>query len=100
MRHVRIGRRSGQSLARERHTRENEAHSPTRRIFHENGGEWRQRLQPTVLPALRSLREKQQRGLDEFEHTHDLRAKLRGRLQFAVGDEGKRHRSASEAIEK
>jgi hypothetical protein len=48
-------------------------------------------LLPTVLRAWRSLRKQQRLGLDELEHAHDLRAKLRGRLQFAVttvGEEG------------
>jgi hypothetical protein len=74
-------------MARGRHTGENEAHSLTRNISHENGGEGRQRWLPTVLPAWRSLRKQQRLGLDELEHAIDLRAKL-GRLQLAVGEEG------------
>ncbi len=83
--HVHTGRRGGQSLARERHTAEHAAYSPTRTIYRENGAEGRQRCLPTV----QSLRKKPRLGLDELERAHDLRAKLRGRLQFAVGNEGK-----------
>jgi hypothetical protein len=75
-------------MARGRHTGENKTHSLTRSIFHENGGEGRQRWLPTVLPALRSLRKQKRLGFDELEHAIDLRAKLRGRLQLAVGEEG------------
>ena len=93
MRHVRIGRRSGQSLARGRHTRNHEAHSTTRGISHENGGDGEAALAAdaavTVLQAWRSLRKKLRLGLDEFEQAHDLRAKLRGQQQLAVGDEVK-----------
>jgi MoxR-like ATPase len=82
--HVRIGRRSGQSLARKRHTGEHEAHSPTRRTFRDNAAEGRQRWLPTVM------RKKPLVAFDEIERAaHDLRAKLLGRLQYAVGDEGK-----------
>jgi hypothetical protein len=38
---------------------------------------------------LRSLRKKLRLGLDEFEQALDLRAKLRGQQQLAVGDEVK-----------
>jgi hypothetical protein len=68
VRHVRIGRRSDQSLARERHTGEHEAHSPTRRIFRDNAAEGRQRWLPTVM------RKKPLLAFDEFEHAHDLTA--------------------------
>jgi hypothetical protein len=51
-----------------------------------------------VRAAWRSLREEPHLGLDKLERAHDLRAKLRGRLQLAVGDEGKWHASASEVI--
>jgi len=81
--HVHIGRRGGQSLARGRHTAEHEAHSPTRRTFRDNAAEGRQRLLPTVM------RKKPLLALDELERAHDLRAKLLGRVQLAVGDEGK-----------
>jgi hypothetical protein len=47
--HVHTGRRSGQSTARERHTGDNEAHSPTRRTFRDNAAEGRQRLLPTAM---------------------------------------------------
>jgi hypothetical protein len=89
--HVHIGRSSGQSLARERHAGEHEAHSPTptRRIFREVGAEGRQRCLPTLLAALRSLRKQPRLGLDELEWVLNLRAKLRGRQQLAVGDEVK-----------
>jgi hypothetical protein len=89
--HVRIGRRSGQSLARERHTGEHEAHSPTRRTF-DNAAEGRQRLLLTVM------RKKTLLVFDELERALDLLAKLLGRLQLAVGDDDDRHASASEAI--
>ena len=83
VRHVHIGRRSGQSLARERHAAEHEAHSPTRRTFRDNAAEGRQRLLPTVM------RKKTLVAFDELERAHDCRAKLFGRLQLAIGDEGK-----------
>jgi hypothetical protein len=79
VRHVRIGRRSGQSLARERRTGEHEAHWHTRRIIHKNGAEEWQRFLPTVLAAWQSLREKTRFSLDELERALDLRAKLRRR---------------------
>jgi hypothetical protein len=44
------------------------------------------------------LRKKPRIGLDELERALDFSAKLRGRPQLAVGDEGERHASASEAI--
>jgi hypothetical protein len=47
--HVHIGRRSGQSLARERHAGEHEVHSPTRRTFRNIAAEGRQRWLPTVM---------------------------------------------------
>ncbi len=81
--------RSGQSLARERHTAEHEAHWHTRGTFRQNGGEGRQRLLPTVHGAWQSLGKQMRLGLDELERALDLHAKLRGRLQLAVGDEGK-----------
>jgi hypothetical protein len=92
--HVHIGRRGGKSLARERHIAEHEAHSPTRRTFRDNGAEGRQRLLPTVM------RKKPLVAFDELERVHDASVKLLGRLQYAVGDEGKWHASASEAIAK
>jgi hypothetical protein len=95
-----VGRRGGQSLARERHTGENEAHSPTRRTFSDNAAEGWQLLMPTVLPAWRSLRKKTRLCIDETERTHDLRAKLRWRQQFAAGEEGRVQMSAGEAIGK
>jgi hypothetical protein len=80
---MRIGRRSGQSLARERHTGEREAHSPTRRTFRDNAAEGQQLWLPTVM------RKKPLVAFDELERTHDLRAKLLGRRQLAaVGDGG------------
>ncbi len=87
--HVHLGRRSGQSLARDRNTTEHEAHLHAGRIIHENGAEGRQRFLPTVLKARRSSREKIRLGFDELDGALDLRAKLRGRLQAAVGEEGK-----------
>ncbi len=82
--HVHIGRRSGQSLAHERHAGEHEAHSPTRRTFRGNAAEGRQLWLPTVM------RKKPLVAFDELERAHDLLAKFLGRLQLAVGgDEGK-----------
>ena len=40
-----------------------------------------------MLPTV--MRKKPLEAFEELEHAHDLRAKLRGRLQYAVGDEGK-----------
>jgi len=81
--HVHIGRRSDQSLARERHTGEHDAHSPTRRTFRDNAAEGWQRLLPTVM------RKKPLLAFEEIARAHDLRAKLLGRLQLAVDDEVK-----------
>ncbi len=81
--HVHIGRRSGQSLAREHHAAEHDAHSPTRRTLINNGAKGRQRLLPKAMLKKPLL------VLDEHERTLDLRAKLRGQLQYAVNDEGK-----------
>ncbi len=88
----------GQSLARERRTGEHEAHSPTRRTFHDNAADGRQRLLQTVLAVWRWLRKKPRLSFDELERALDLRSKLRGRPQLAVSDEGTRHASAGEAI--
>jgi hypothetical protein len=77
-------------MARERHTAEHGAHSPTRRTFRDNAAEGRQRLLPTVM------RKKPLLAFDELERVHDLRAKLLGRLQLAVG--GDNDKSASEVI--
>jgi hypothetical protein len=33
------------------------------------------------------MRKKRLLAFDEFEHAHDLRAKLLGRLQYAAGDD-------------
>jgi hypothetical protein len=41
------------------------------------------------LDVWRLPREEPRRGLHELERALDLRAKLRGRQQFAVGEEGK-----------
>jgi hypothetical protein len=40
-----------------------------------------------LLPTVK--RKKTLVALDELERAHDLRAKLLGRLQYAVGDEDK-----------
>jgi hypothetical protein len=89
VRHVHIGRRSGQSLARERHTGEHEAQSPTRRTFRDNATEGQ-----AALPKV--MRKKPLLAFDELERAHDLRAKLLGRRQLAIGcDDDK---SAGEAI--
>ena len=94
--HVHIGRRSDQSLARERHAGEHAAQSPARGIFRDNRGEGRQLWLPTVMrkKPLVVLEKLELAGYD------DLTAKLRGRLQYAVGNEGKKHGSAVEAIRK
>jgi hypothetical protein len=78
--HVRIGRRSGQSLARERHAGEHEAQSPTRRTIRDNAAEGQQRL----LPTQTVMRKKPLLAFDELERAHDLRAKLLGQLQLAA----------------
>jgi hypothetical protein len=89
--HVHTGRRGGQSTARDRHAAKHEAHWHTRGKLreHEIDGEGRWCFLPMPLHAWRSLREEPRRRLHELERTLDLRAKLRGRLQFAVGDESK-----------
>jgi hypothetical protein len=69
-----MGRRSGQSLARERHTGEHKAQSPTRRTFRDNAAEGRQRWLPTVM------HKKPLVALEELKRVHDLREKLLGRL--------------------
>jgi hypothetical protein len=92
--HVHIGRRSGQSLASERHAAEHEAHSPTRRTFCDNAAEGRQHLLPTVMC------EKPLVAIYELERVHDWCEKLLWRLQYAVGNEGKKHGSAVETIRK
>ena len=46
------------------------------------------------------LRKKPLVAFDELERAHNLRAKLLGRQQYAVGDEGYRHWSAVKAIRK
>jgi hypothetical protein len=58
-------------------------------MFCEQETKVRQRFLPTVIAAWRSLRKKLRLGLDTLERALDLRAKLRGRLQLAVGDEVK-----------
>jgi hypothetical protein len=47
------------------------------------------------LDAWHLPREEPHRRLHELNRAHDLRAKLRGRLQLAVGDEDKYKKSAS-----
>jgi hypothetical protein len=79
--HVLICRRSGQSLARGRHTEEHEAHSRTRRTFRDNAAEGRQRLLPTVM------RKKPLVAFHELDRAHDVSVKLLGRLQYAAGDD-------------
>jgi hypothetical protein len=39
------------------------------------------------LPTVQSLRKQPRLSLKELERAHDWRAKLRGRLQLAVGNE-------------
>ena len=52
-----------------------------------------------MLPTV--MRKKPLVVLEKLERAaHDLTAKLRGRLQYAVGNEGKKHGSAVEAIRK
>ncbi len=55
-------------------------------------------LVPVPLNVWRLLREEPLRGLHELDRVLDLRAKLRGRQQLAVSDEGKRHGFTSEVI--
>jgi hypothetical protein len=50
-----------------------------------------------LLPTVQSLRKQPRIGLHDQDRALDLRAKLRGRLQLAVGDE---HSSAGEVIGK
>jgi hypothetical protein len=51
--------------------------------------EGRRRFFTGALAESRLLREEPRHGLDKIERALDLRAKLLGRLQFAVGDEVK-----------
>ena len=52
-----------------------------------------------MLPTV--MRKKPLVAFDGIERAaHDLRAKLLGRLQYAVGNEGKKHGSTVEAIRK
>ena len=52
-----------------------------------------------MLPTV--MRKKPLLAIEEIERAaHDLRAKLLGRQQYAVGDEGKKHGSAVETIRK
>ena len=51
-----------------------------------------------MLPTV--MRKKPLVAIEEIERAHDLRAKLLGRLQYAVGNEGKKHGSTVEAIGK
>jgi hypothetical protein len=84
--HVHTARCSGQSMARERHTPEHAAHSPTRRILRRNGAEGQQRFLTTALAAWRrSLRKKTRFSLDELERTLEFRAKFSTRQQISVG---------------
>ena len=93
MGHVRIGWRSGQSLARERHTGKHEAHSPTRRTFRDNAAVGQQRLLPTVIHKKPLLE------LDALDRFLDLLEKLLGRRQYAVdGVDENQHEFAGEAI--
>ncbi len=46
------------------------------------------------------MRKKPLVAFDELERAHDVRAKPRGRLQYAVGNEGKKDGSAVEAVRK
>ena len=86
--------RSGQSLARERHTGEHEAHSPTRRTFRDNAAVGQQRLLPTVIHKNPLVE------LDALERRFlDWREKLLGRRQYAVdGVDENQHEFAGEAV--
>ena len=87
--HVHTGRRGGHSTARGRHAAAHDAHWHTRRKLREHVTEGRRRLVPMPLHAWRLPRKEPRRCLHELERAHDLRAKLRGRLQLTVGDEDK-----------
>ncbi len=87
--HVYTGR--GQSTARSHHAAEHYAHWHTRGKLGEHvteGRRWLIRV-PKPLDAWRLPREEPRRGLHELERALDLRAKLRGREEIAVDDEGK-----------
>jgi hypothetical protein len=58
-------------------------------MFRRNVAMGQQRFLLTVLAVWRSLGKKTRLSLDELERALDLRAKLFGRYQIAVGDEGK-----------
>jgi hypothetical protein len=71
-----------------RHAAEHYAHWHTRGKLGEHVTEGRRRF--LRVPIWRSPREEPRRGFHEFERAlDDLRAKLRGRQEIAVDDEGK-----------
>ena len=89
--HADTGRRWDQSTARSRHASEHYAHWHTRGKLGEHVTEGQRRflMVPTPLDAWQLPREEPRRGLHELERALDLRAKLRGRQEIAVDDEGK-----------
>ena len=89
--HVHTSRRWDQSTARSRHASEHYAHWHTRGKLGEHVTEGQRRflMVPTPLDAWQLPREEPRRGLHELERALDLRAKLRGRQEIAVDDEGK-----------
>jgi hypothetical protein len=76
-------------MARGRHAAAHDAHWHTRRKIREHVTKGRRRFFSMPLHAWRLPREEPRRCLHELERALNLRAKLRGRQQFAVGDEGK-----------
>ena len=88
------------STARGRHAAAHDAQWHTRRKLREHVTEGRRWFFPLPLHSRRLPRAEPRCRLHELERVHNWRAKLRGRLQCAVGDEGKWRASASEAIGK
>jgi hypothetical protein len=70
--------------------RHHDAHWHTlRKLFCGHVTEGRRRFFPMPLHTWQLPLEEERHRLHELEWPLDLRAKLRGRLQLAVGDEGK-----------
>ena len=87
--HAHTGRRGDESTARGQHAAAHDAHWHTRRKLCGHVTEGRRRFFPMPLRTWRLPLEEERRRLHEHEWPFDLRAKLCGRLQLAVGDEGK-----------
>jgi hypothetical protein len=87
--HVHTGGSGGQSTACGSHAAAHDAHWHTRRKLRQHVTEGRRRFFSITLHASRLPRKKTHCSLRELESTLDLRAKLHGRQQFAVGNEGK-----------